>query len=84
MKKYRDQEVIKTLLEAVVCNGCGKSIQHDDIREMNKMNGFTATFGYDSKHDWEVWRFDLCEECLEKIIDQFVVPVDINEQELPF
>lgn len=75
MRQYQETD----RLIKVVCNGCG--------RELNVENGylkegcFTADqiFGYFSKRDGVRHRFDLCEECYEKLLGHFAVPVEEEE-----
>ncbi len=74
MHKYREGQ--KSELLEVVCNRCGRSLKVEDgyLRE----GCFTgdATFGYFSKKDGTVHHFDLCEECYDQMVAQFVVPVE--------
>ncbi len=67
-------------LAEVICNGCGKALQLE--KGYLKEGCFFAecTFGYFSRKDGVKHRFDLCEDCYDKMIAQFRVPVD-EEQE---
>lgn len=77
MRKYRAEEIEK--LEKVICNGCG--------RELKIKNGYLKEgcfsarhgFGYFSRRDGLQHSFDLCEDCYEKWIGSFVIPVEEEE-----
>lgn len=78
MRKYQlGQEKILT---QVLCNQCGRELKVED--GYLKEGCFTAdtVFGYFSKKDGDYYHFDLCEECYDKLIAQFAVPVEINEE----
>lgn len=67
----------------VYCNQCGK--------EMKKENGIlkedgifvVKEWGYFSHKDLQIHRFNLCEPCYDQWIQEFVVPVDMQEKETP-
>ena len=63
----------------VFCNKCGKKfIMHKDIVHEGIFN-MEYMWGYFSKKDGEIHSFDLCEECYDKMISQFKIPVDIRD-----
>ena len=81
MRRY-DTEIDRRL-EQVVCNQCKK--------ELNVENGYLKEgcfaadfcFGYFSKRDGIRHRFDLCEDCYQKMIAEFQIPVEeVPENEL--
>lgn len=54
------------------CNLCGRGIPNDkDFLQINK------NWGYFSKHDLEQHRFVLCEDCYDKLVNSFVIPVEV-------
>ena len=75
MKKYEKD----TLIE-VNCNGCGKKIAVKHGISKEEMFHVEKRWGYFSKKDMQQERFDLCEECYEKIIEGFVIPVEKKEE----
>lgn len=78
MRKYTNFEE-NQLLE-VCCNKCGKvlKVQNGLLRE----GCFHAehSFGYFSKRDGMKHVWDLCEDCYEKMIQEFVLPVEETEE----
>lgn len=59
----------------IVCNQCGKEVKYatgllkEDFCEVKK------EWGYFSKKDMEVHKFNLCESCYDKMIEGFEVPI---------
>lgn len=81
MRKYESEENGK--LVQVVCNQCKKELKLENgyLRE----GCFSAdfVFGYFSNRDASRHRFDLCEDCYNKLIAGFQIPVEeISENEL--
>ena len=65
-------------LKKIVCNCCGKElmVKGGIVRE----GVFSAEYswGYFSEKDGETHSFDLCEECYDKWIGGFKIPVEIQ------
>ena len=81
MRKYGME--IDRQLEQVVCNQCRKELKVE--KGYIKEGCFAADFcfGYFSKKDGIRHRFDLCEDCYNKMIAGFQIPVDeVPENEL--
>ncbi len=64
----------------IYCNLCGKELKMEN--GILKEDAFEATkeWGYFSGRDMEIHRFNLCEECYEKLITQFEIPVEIRKK----
>ena len=66
--------------EMVYCNKCKKEIKirqgiaQEEVLHMDKV------WGYFSGKDGETHSFDLCEECYDKMIKGFEIPVEVREQ----
>jgi len=65
--------IVKNTL-GIVCNKCGKSSVPDYT---NTVQEFKLAFGYGSKYDTHSMVFDLCEKCLEEIIEGFMINPDV-------
>jgi hypothetical protein len=67
-------------LRAIVCNGCGKKMVSE--QEVLKEESLTVikNWGYFSRKDGETHEWDLCEDCYDKITEQFCYPVTVTEQ----
>jgi hypothetical protein len=76
MKTYTQQEITKqeNILDAVFCNMCGKVLYPNQ----EEYQDFYISWGYLSHHDRENWYFELCENCLEKIVLKFIIPMDVE------
>ena len=65
--------------QKIFCNKCGKEfVMNKDIVHEGIFN-VEYMWGYFSKKDGEIHSFDLCEECYDRMIDQFEIQVDIRE-----
>jgi len=78
MRKYSEQS--ETKLERALCNCCGKElfVENGILKE-----GFCEVeveWGYFSKKDGMKHSFDLCEECYDRMIKQFKIPVEETEE----
>lgn len=75
MRKYREQSAT-----VVTCNQCGRvipvkgAIVQEDVLRVEK------DWGYFSRKDGARHRWDLCEECYDKLIQGFAIPAEIIER----
>lgn len=61
----------------VICNCCEKEIKTENGIEMEGVMHINKEWGYFSKKDGEMHRFDMCEECYDKLIKSFKIPISI-------
>lgn len=61
----------------IICNGCGKKILVEKEIVKEGVASFQVEWGYFSTRDGEIHSFDLCEDCYEKMIQNFSFPVDV-------
>ncbi len=61
----------------VRCNVCGKKIIME--QGIMKEDVFEAAkeWGYFSKYDLEVHKFNICVECYDKLISTFKIPIEV-------
>ena len=75
MRHYRTHKIEIKKLDEIICNCCGKKISvinevpQEDIVEVEKH------WGYLSKKDGQKDAFDLCEDCYDRIVSGFSIPV---------
>lgn len=64
----------------ICCNSCGKNFKVEN--GILKEDAFEATkeWGYFSERDMEVHHFNLCEECYDKLISEFQIPVEVRKK----
>lgn len=76
MRNYRNENE----LETVVCNKCKKSLKVENgiLKEGCFHTDFV--FGYFSRKDGQRHSFDLCEECYDNMVAEFLLPVDIRDE----
>lgn len=77
MRKYTKIE--ENVLLEVRCNKCGKNLHVEN--GFLKEGCFHAenVFGYFSSRDGNKHSWDLCEECYDKLIREFLIPVEETE-----
>ena len=76
MKRYDEQKE----LQEVICNQCGKKLKVEKGILMEGILEVRQNFGYFSGKDGLTQEFDLSEECYDRLIDGFVIPVTQKEE----
>ena len=78
MKKAEDRKQAGEY--GIYCNSCGKRLKEEN--GILKEDAFEATkeWGYFSERDMEVHHFNLCEECYNKMIAEFIIPVEVRKK----
>ncbi|MCM1089321.1 MAG: hypothetical protein NC092_00135 [Butyrivibrio sp.] len=66
--------------EKIICNQCKKELKSDGKYLKEGCFSVDYTFGYFSRKDGARHRFDLCEDCYDKMIAQFAIPVEEDEE----
>ncbi|MEF9942003.1 MAG: hypothetical protein RSA90_05740 [Lachnospiraceae bacterium] len=76
MRHYRTKE-IKDIKEVdkIICNQCGKEILITDGNPEEGVFSVEYKWGYFSNKDGATHAFDLCEECYDKMIEGFLIPL---------
>ena len=70
-------------LKKAICNNCKKELRVE--RGILKEGIFEGihTFGFFSNKDGMTHKFDLCEECYDRMVGRFLIPVtEIEEKEI--
>lgn len=81
MKKFTN--IKDNILKEFRCNNCGKIISFEGNNVMEDALEVTKSWGYFSKKDGEIHKFDLCENCYDQIVSKFKIKVEkINNSEL--
>ena len=62
-------------LVEVFCNQCKKKLRVENGYLKEECFKGEFTFGYFSKKDGTKHSFDLCEDCYDKMIGEFAIPV---------
>ncbi|MDY6103060.1 MAG: hypothetical protein SPI28_00800 [Acetatifactor sp.] len=76
MRRYDEQR--QELLE-VVCNQCGRALNVVDGCLKEGCFHVDYPFGYFSRKDGMIHRFDLCEDCYDRMIGAFRLPISETE-----
>ncbi len=78
MREYNGSEAPR--LQRIVCNCCGRSLRMENGRLKEDCVFVDHTFGYFSAKDGVRHRFDLCEDCYDRFLKTFVLPVEESEE----
>ena len=81
MRQYhhiKKTEEIKEISK-MICNQCGKEISVVNGQAREGVFSADVTWGYFSEKDGERHSFELCEECYDKMVSEFAVPVETQE-----
>ena len=73
MRQYKLHE--KKEAEKILCNKCGKEILVKNGISDADVLSIQKRWGYFSNKDNEVHEIDLCEECYDKWIATFAIPI---------
>ena len=74
MRRYEGENNVK--LMRVVCNQCKKELKVENGYLKEGCFSADVNFGYFSQKDGTKHHFDLCEECYDKLVGQFAIPVE--------
>lgn len=66
--------------QSICCNSCGKVLKVENGILLEDAFEATKEWGYFSKRDMEIHQFNLCEECYEKMVSQFKIPVMVKDK----
>ena len=76
MRKYKGNGE----LETVICNGCGKKLVVGQGVLREGALEVCHAWDYFSEKDGEIHRFDLCEECYDRLVSELRIPPEVEEQ----
>lgn len=65
-------------MKKVFCNQCGRQILSVNDRLEEDIFEGKKQWGYFSKRDLELHSFILCEDCYDRMIEGFKLPVEIS------
>lgn len=77
MRIYLDEQ--EKQLESVLCNACGRRLSVENGIVLEGCFQGDMAFGYFSSRDGRRHRFDLCEQCYNKMIAAYRIPVTDEE-----
>lgn len=66
--------------QKVICNKCGKELESKNGILHEDGLFVTKDWGYFSGKDLKVHKFNLCEKCYDEMIENFVIPVEVEDK----
>lgn len=76
MRQFEIHNKEQKEITKIICNLCKKEIEVKNGIPKEDVLSVEKRWGYFSDKDNEVHRFDICEECYDKLIASFAVPVE--------
>lgn len=82
MRKYKQIKKAVPVIKEACCNRCGKDIGLKPHVEDGCIKGCSVEMrhGYGSKRDGDVVRFDLCDECVDEITENFKLKCEVTQE----
>ncbi|MCI8507959.1 MAG: hypothetical protein HFJ06_05280 [Lachnospiraceae bacterium] len=65
---------MEDIMEKIFCNACGKELKVDNGIPKEDFIRICKSWGYFSKKDGITQEFTICEECVEKLEGEFILP----------
>lgn len=79
MRQYQTEEITKKTIHKMYCNKCGRTINLENGIVTEGIYEGATTWGYFSQKDGIKHDFDLCEDCYDTMIKDFVIPISVEE-----
>lgn len=79
MRVYKIIEIDDRIIDKVFCNKCGREIISDNGVIKEGVFSVNYEWGYFSEKDGQSHGFDLCEQCYDKMISEFVIQPEKKE-----
>ena len=76
-RAYKEKKSVEGKL---CCNSCGKTLKVENGILMEDAFEVNKEWGYFSDKDTEVHHFNLCEDCYDKMISEFKIPVEVRKK----
>ncbi|MCI8308025.1 MAG: hypothetical protein HFH14_08270 [Lachnospiraceae bacterium] len=64
----------------IMCNACGRELRNENGILMEDAFEAVKEWGYFSKKDLEVHKFVICEECYDRMVGGFAIPVSKSDK----
>lgn len=78
MYQIMENKTLVTNVEKIICNCCKKEIDVKNGILQGDVLTVEKRWNYFSEKDNEVHRFDICEECYDKFVQSFQIPIEIE------
>ena len=74
-----NQENMKDYLDKIICNKCGRELTVENQIPREDYIMVRKQWGYFSEKDGKTYSFVLCEECSDRLVQSFIIPVDVQD-----
>ena len=80
MRWYKHVEKIERVLGNIQCNKCGRDLLDEHVGDDLALHVYhTGCYHSPVLEDCTSYEFDLCEYCLQELMDSFKIPVEKKE-----
>ncbi|MCB7306354.1 hypothetical protein NE683_19890 [Bariatricus massiliensis] len=80
MRQFKIYNKQEKEITKIICNQCGKEIEVVNGIAKEEVLTVEKQWGYFSDKDTEFHQFDMCEQCYDKLISSFRIPVEIRPE----
>lgn len=80
MRQFKIYNKQEKEITKIICNQCGKEIEVVNGIAKEEVLTVEKQWGYFSDKDTELHQFDMCEQCYDKLISSFRIPVEIRPE----
>lgn len=80
MREYENKDYDTKKTGKIFCNQCGRAIRVENGVIKEGIFSAEVSFGYFSQKDGVRHQFDLCEECYDRMVRGFRIPVTRQEE----
>lgn len=78
MRQYQIVKKPVEELQKIVCNKCGKEIPVIQGMPQEEVLTIEKRWGYFSKKDNQLHRFEICEACYDEFVQNFCIKIEIE------
>jgi len=80
MRTWKETTKTEKKIAQVICNGCGKEFLPNINDAFPNCFHVETRWEYGSQFDNEQHLFDLCEDCYQKMVNEFSIPIERKNQ----
>ena len=73
---FAKEDIMEKRQDKIICNKCGREIKVEQGIEKQDYIAVEKSWGYFSNKDGKSYKFIMCEECVDSMVEDFAVPVE--------
>lgn len=76
MRQYQIEKKPVEELKKIICNKCGREIPVFQGVPQEEVLSVEKRWGYFSRKDNQVHRFEICEDCYDELVESFCIKIE--------